>query len=333
MCLTMSQASWIKGEGQKDLVSVILPVYNREGLVLDALNSAERQTYRPIEVIVVDDGSTDNTVRVVKAWTQTYAGDAGFTVRRVSQENAGAPAARNRGVRVSSGAFIQYLDSDDLLLPDKIAMGVQALKQHSVDLAYCKTRITTLEGQVLGQCGVRFNHDPWDLPAYSWHITGPLYRRCTVAALGPWLEHLAGSQDWEYCVRAKLGPHTLHFDPVFGSVYRRHTKRRISQAAFDLAYTRSAEQAYDHIVDLADSRGKASTGFCTRMARLYLYRGLEYQAFGHPDAALRCLQKATTHGKASPVVQSLSAVCRWLKRPWAAHALLWLVQRRNALTL
>jgi glycosyltransferase involved in cell wall biosynthesis len=332
MCTTMSQADWISGEGQDDLVSVILPVYNRERLVRDALNSVQRQTYRPIEVIVVDDGSVDNTVGVVKAWAQAYAANGAFTVRCVLQENAGAPAARNHGVRVSTGAYIQYLDSDDLLLPHKIAMGVRALEQQHVDMAYCKTRITTLEGQVMGQCGLRVRNDPWELPAYSWHITGPLYRRRTVAALGPWLEHLTGSQDWEYCVRAKLGPHTLHFDPVVGSVYRRHTKRRISQAAFDLAYTRSAEQAYDHIIDLAEQHGKAAPEFYTRMARLYLYRGLEYQAYDHPDAAMRCLQKAATHGKASPVVQSLSTVCRWLRRPWAAHVLLWLVQRRNALT-
>lgn len=332
MCTTVPQTEWKIGQGRENLVSVILPVYNRERLVLEALTSVERQTYRPIEVVVVDDGSEDNTVDAVEAWAHVNAEPGVFTVRCISQENAGAPAARNQGVRASSGAYIQYLDSDDLLLPHKIFAGFRALEHQGVDIAYCRTRITTLEGQVLGRCGVPVRKSPWDLPTYSWHISGPLYRRRTVAALGPWLEHLTGSQDWEYCVRAKLGSHALHFDPVFGSVYRRHTNRRISQSAFDLSYTQSAEQAYDYIVARAEHLEKATSGFCTRMARLYLYRGLEYQAHGHPDAAMRCLQKATTHGKVSPVLKSLSYLCRLFAKPWTARALLWLVQRRNALT-
>jgi glycosyltransferase involved in cell wall biosynthesis len=110
-----------------DLVSVIIPAYNRAGLMGETLDSVRAQSYRPIEIIVVDDGSTDNTAEAVREFAK--AADPDLAVHCVRQENQGAAVARNRGLAESRGEFIQFLDSDDLLLPDKFSAQVRALRE------------------------------------------------------------------------------------------------------------------------------------------------------------------------------------------------------------
>jgi len=95
------------------LVSCIVPVYNGEKYLAEALDSILRQSYRPIEIIVADDGSTDKTAEVV-----THYGDR---VRYFRQVHSGAPTARNLGLRVARGEFIAYLDADDLWHQEKLA--------------------------------------------------------------------------------------------------------------------------------------------------------------------------------------------------------------------
>jgi len=94
------------------LVSCIVPTYNGEAYVAEALDSIVAQTYRPIEIVVADDGSTDGTLTIAGR----YAG-----VRVVRQPNGGPAAARNLGVRESSGAFAAFLDQDDVWHPEKLA--------------------------------------------------------------------------------------------------------------------------------------------------------------------------------------------------------------------
>ncbi len=114
-------------EFEPGLVSVIVPTYNRAHLIEKTLQSVRRQTYRPIELLVVDDGSTDNTQQVVREFAEAAAGE--LRVRYVRQENQGAQVARNRGLVESRGEFIQFLDSDDLLHPDKLSAQARAMRQ------------------------------------------------------------------------------------------------------------------------------------------------------------------------------------------------------------
>ena len=118
-------------------MSVVVPVYNRAGLIGETLDSVASQTYRPIEVVIVDDGSTDNTVSVVRQWMDTVQDSPHLVVRLVAQQNSGAPAARNNGIEESCGEFLQFLDSDDILDPDKIRIQVEALiRNPEADFAY-----------------------------------------------------------------------------------------------------------------------------------------------------------------------------------------------------
>lgn len=94
------------------LISCIVPTYNGERYLSEALDSVLAQTHRPLELIVADDGSTDGTARVAKSY--------GERVRFVSQANAGPAAARNLGVRSAEGEFVAFLDQDDLWRPEKL---------------------------------------------------------------------------------------------------------------------------------------------------------------------------------------------------------------------
>src|SRR5579859_5180997 len=98
---------------QSPLVSVIIPVYNGQQYLAAALDSVVKQDYSPLEIIVVDDGSTDESARVAQAYPE---------VRYLYQPNQGAAAARNAGIAAAEGALIAFLDHDDLWMPNKLRL-------------------------------------------------------------------------------------------------------------------------------------------------------------------------------------------------------------------
>ena len=106
------------------LVSVIIPVHNRPGVLQEAVRSALEQTYRPLEIVIVDDGSSDSTGLVADDLASAHPG----VIQVIHQENGGPGVARQRGLEQSRGEYIQFLDSDDLLLPGKFAAQVSALE-------------------------------------------------------------------------------------------------------------------------------------------------------------------------------------------------------------
>ena len=123
-------------------VSIVIPTYNRCNEVQAAISSALAQTYTNTEIIVVDDGSSDGTSDVLARF--------GSRIRFVRQENAGASAARNHGVRVSKGQLIAFLDSDDLWLPRKIErqVAVMQLAGHGVPCCLCNIQLAYLNGNL-----------------------------------------------------------------------------------------------------------------------------------------------------------------------------------------
>ena len=121
-----------QGSGQQPLVSVVVPVYNRPDLVCAAIDSVLGQTYDRVELIVVDDGSTDETVDVIQS---EYP-----TVRLIEHdEQHGGSAARNSGIEEASGKYVAFLDSDDTWAPSKLERQVNRLESESTDIvaAYC----------------------------------------------------------------------------------------------------------------------------------------------------------------------------------------------------
>jgi len=117
---------------EQPLVSVIIPVYNAADYLAACITSVLSQTWKPLEIIIVDDGSTDESFEIASALQSD-------NVRVIRQKNKGASAARNEGLRCAAGQYVQFLDADDLLSPDKIQSQMTALGHRQDLLAVCST--------------------------------------------------------------------------------------------------------------------------------------------------------------------------------------------------
>jgi glycosyltransferase involved in cell wall biosynthesis len=153
-----------------------MPVFNRERFVGEAIQSVLDQTYRPFELIVVDDGSTDGSA----ALARTFAG-----VLVLEQEQAGPGAARNRGVAASRGELLAFLDSDDLMPPNKLELQARHLRQHPETAG------------VLGEQEL-FGADPAHVPPgfVGQQPLSIMIRRSTFELVGPFGTDFGEDLDW-----------------------------------------------------------------------------------------------------------------------------------------
>ncbi len=170
------------------LVSTIIPVYNRPEMIVRAVQSVLEQTYRPIEIIIVDDGSRDETPAVCKRLAEEHPA----IIRFFQQPNQGPGRARQYGVEMSRGEFVQFLDSDDRFLPEKTALLMNALTHDNyADIAYGKTW-TVLADESREVDKAHRTHEavthlfPTILSGRLWPTNVPLYRRGALARIGAW---------------------------------------------------------------------------------------------------------------------------------------------------
>ena len=115
---------------QNMLISIIIPVYNCEKYISEAIQSILNQTYKPIEVIVIDDGSTDNTAKIAKKFTPD--------IKYIYQPKSGSAAARNRGIKIANGDAFAFLDADDIWIPNKLTLQSDAIRHdNSINIVSC----------------------------------------------------------------------------------------------------------------------------------------------------------------------------------------------------
>jgi len=183
----------------------VIPVYNRARLLIDSIDSVINQTYRPVEIILVDDGSTDETPSVLADLFRRWPD----LVKVVRQANAGPGPARQRGLELARGDFVQFLDSDDLLLPEKFSYQVAALVANpEAQICYGRSyeenfsKLPLRREGPMRQTG-RFHRHlfPLLLVERWWTTSSPLYRRSFLKRIGPW-RALLNEEDWEYDARA-----------------------------------------------------------------------------------------------------------------------------------
>lgn len=181
-------------------VSVVIPAHNAAWCVARAIDSVLAQRYRDFEVIVVDDGSTDETGAVVARYVNA--------VRLISQPNGGMSSARNAGIHAARGRYVAFLDADDRWLPDKLARQLALLEAHP-ELAFCAA-VATLEnpegvaigewrghpGPSAGVSEVFANH-----AAVAGGASAVVARKQLVAELGGFDERLSGAEDTDLWIR------------------------------------------------------------------------------------------------------------------------------------
>ena len=213
------------------LVSILIPAYNAEKWIAETLRSALGQTWQRKEIIVVDDGSTDQTVAIARQFESE-------SVRIVASKNQGAATARNLAVQASRGDYIQYLDADDLLAPDKIERQLTARRESdgrrillSSPWAYFYYRSER----------ARFvRNSLWqDLSPVEWllrkmgenlHMQTAtwLTSRELIEAAGPWNASLISDDDGEYFCRVLMASEGTRFVSGSGVFYRVTGSNRVS---------------------------------------------------------------------------------------------------------
>jgi hypothetical protein len=239
------------------LVSTIIPVHDRPRLLGEAVASVVGQSYRPIEIIIVDDGSTDDTPGVA----DSLSADSSGVIRVAHQLNTGPGLAREAGRRLAKGEFIQYLDSDDVLLPGKFALQVAGLRDNpQCGVAYGYTRYRHADGRVEARpwkgSGTRVDTMfPSFLLSRWWDTPTPLYRSSVCEAAGPWSD-LRLEEDWEYdCRVAALGVQ-LHFCEAYVSEVRDHGQGRLCYGeALDPLRLSQRARAHELILEHATRAG------------------------------------------------------------------------------
>jgi glycosyltransferase involved in cell wall biosynthesis len=196
------------------LVSVVVPVFNRSRALREAAESVFSQTYPEWELFVVDDGSTDDTPQVARELADRHPGK----VRVLTQSNLGPGAAREAGRLQARGEFVQFLDSDDLLLPQKFELQVAGLRSAPACVAsYGGVRWRKPDGTTEGRAIRRTGEEVSSLfPSFLverwWPTLAPLHRSGVLDRIGPWLP-LRLHEDWEYDCRLAAVGGTLHFVP------------------------------------------------------------------------------------------------------------------------
>lgn len=191
------------GAANMPKVSVIIPTYNRAHLVTEAIRSVLEQSIEDLEVIVIDDGSTDRTREIVSP----------FPVKYVWYENQGPPGARNKGITLSAGEYVAFLDSDDILLPQALEKGVRILSMHpEAAFSYGQAYIIDKEGRVIALEKPHLSHTcvrpGWEelreYLLFGNHFTSStvmVRRRCLEEAGGFNVAFRRGSSDLELWVR------------------------------------------------------------------------------------------------------------------------------------
>lgn len=264
-----------------DLVSVVIPTYNRAHLLQDALNSVHAQSWRPLEIIVVDDGSSDDTRSVFESWAS--ACEEGLTARFLGQEHKGGNAARNLGVVDAQGAHIAFLDSDDLWKPDKIMRQMAALSADAgCGAVYCGAEEVAI-GSDAPPYRPKRPYPKGDLSAQLLvsDVTAPtscyLISKPVLEAVGGFDETLKARQDWDLWIRvahetqicavpellvvlrSHAGPRTIS-DPqrelnayrAILNKYARHRRdagRRVERQAMAAYHRRAGRVHFHHVQD------------------------------------------------------------------------------------
>jgi len=241
---------------REGLVSTIIPVFNRSALLREAAASVLAQTYRPIEIIIVDDGSTDDTFQAVAALRAEHPS----IVRYLRIPNGGPGVAREAGRVAAEGEFIQYLDSDDLLLPRKFELQVSGLRAHpECDVAYGRTRFYRA-GDSPGESSWKRTGErietmfPSFLQSRWWDTSTPLYRRTVTDRAGEWLT-LRNEEDWEYDCRVASQGIRLHYCPEYVSDTRTHCGNMLSRGGRNAAKLHDRAEAHRLILGHAQRAG------------------------------------------------------------------------------
>ena len=296
------------------LVSILIPSRNAERWLAETLASALGQTWTNREIILVDDGSTDGSLALARSYEAQG-------VRVIAQPNLGASAARNRAFRESRGDFLQFLDADDLLSPDKLERQVAELTRRPVgtvaSCAWGRFATDPAEAEFVDDTVYR-DFLPIDFlvlggeGSHMMHPSAWLTPRTVAVRAGPWDESLTLNDDGEYFCRVLLASPGVAFTLGARSYYRSGLPGSLSQRRDERSRRsqfRSIELIEKHLLAAENSPR-------TRRARAGYYQRFLYDFFPFPIELMRAAEsRVTALGGSSlppPMGPKTAALARWV---------------------
>jgi glycosyltransferase involved in cell wall biosynthesis len=267
-------------------ISVIIPTYNCAQWLERAVQSVLSQGFQELEVIIVDDGSTDATAKMVKPWVASGA------VKYIFQQNRGLPASRNAGARVATGEYLAFLDADDALAPGALRQMSEAMDQSGASWCLIDiVRVADSASEV--QQTVVPEDDPfYGILAYNFVRRGMFFRSSGFFDAGMYDEAIRMCEDWELNIRMfeQRRSHVYVPEPLY-----LYTKREGSittgRVAENLAYTEKVfRKHHKRLADAGDKRAAQLYGaHMWDIARKYRY------SVHLPIAATRCMRESLVY--------------------------------------
>lgn len=211
------------------LISVIIPCYNAEHWLSEAIDSCLTQSYQPVEIIVIDDGSTDGSLEVIKSYGDRITWETG--------PNQGGNHARNRGFARSKGNYIQFLDADDYLLPQKLEKQAHFLEITGADVVYGDWRHQYhLENDDINLDDVKVSGNQPDILKSllsGWWVSPAciLFRRSAIESSGGWDETFTAGQDKDFFLSIVMSGAVVKYQPGCHSIYRRYGDVTVSTSS------------------------------------------------------------------------------------------------------
>jgi len=274
----------------KPLVSILIPAFNAEDWLADTVKSAIDQTWERKEIIVVDDGSTDATLQIAKRYESKM-------VKAVTQANGGSCETRNKALSLAQGDYIQWLDADDLLAPDKLScqlkrddlgQNARVLLTSAFGMFFYRYEKAKFEPTVLWQdlepvewVKLKFTSNAWMNPT-RWLVS----RRLTELA-GPWDKRLARDDDGEYICRVVLASEKVQFVREAKCYYRVGLANSLSRKRSDTAHKElllSSKLSIEHLLGHTDNNE-------TRAACIRLLENRLWYFYPEKDELVKELEK------------------------------------------
>ncbi len=296
------------------LYSIIIPVYNRANIIEATLNSVKQQSYRPIEVVIVDDGSIDNSSQVIQEWKTKNAEPDRLIINYIYQNNSGAASARNKGYDSSTGDFIYFLDSDDRIYPHALETVNKVFGNDEADLILTGYDIFNHEDNSITSTVYGYS----DKKQIEHVIKGEIvvitlrvfYHRSLLKQVGKWDRRIKSGQDTEFIQKALcLAKNPIGIKDIVASLRRGNSDHLSFGHSLEVSVY-CKENFLKHILDREDISINLKRLLISKMAKLSCKLRLANQSV----LANRCESIATSgFNKVTPTLslRIRLLLCQW----------------------
>lgn len=266
-----------------EIISIIIPCYNAERWISEAIDSCLSQTYQNVEIIVVDDGSTDGSLAVIRSY--------GDKIKYLTGPNSGGSHARNRGIAIANGKYILFLDADDLIGPNTIKILIQCEQSWKGFLVTCDWFHAI---QLNGQWEIKpSSHLPAEndrdyirywLQGYYIPCHAILWTRQLLEELGGWDESLSYNDDGDLVLRALINDIKIVYAQGGQAIYRHHESHKSVGKSLSSTAIKSGLQVLEKVEISLSNQGRLDT-YAVPLGQAY--HGLATISFGIDDTSAR----------------------------------------------